>query len=491
MAPQNPVWGTHSTTWKAPIWAGHSSLLPSAVWANHNSACLLPTPAWNNHSSQLVLAEHNSVEASFSYDCGFYIETVFTQLCPIEQPLEVVFTQACPIVTPLEKAWAVDCVLPATATIERAWTYVINAVDTDAVVTTSTAVLTKNGEVIALGGSLTLNIEEADYAWRATVELANKGDAELFAYDNSVTLTVFGEDYALLVDSKSTQRPSPEGASVNIELVGTGARFAAPRAALMTVNYDEDVSARTVVETLLGAVDWRIADWIIPANRLAASDASPMVIAQRIVTATGAVLEALPDGSLYVRYRYPIGVANYETAAPDAVIYEADSVFTRAQPYRYFERVNRLRITDISDVEADAWADSIEFTSGELSGLAGQLDVYPTPWRDVHVRHTGLGGVVLSPLGKLSLEKSQQVEFLDGKATLARSVQSLVSVVWESVPLGAINYTVGDKELSLDAGELEGVAGLATVTYKTRAQSWFCSATENDDVQFLVIDGVA
>jgi len=488
---QNPIWATHSTTWQAPIWAGHSSLLPNAVWANHSSACVLLTPTWNEHSSQLVIAEHNSVEASFSYDCGFYLEAVFAQPCLIEQPVEVVFTQTCHVVTPLEKVWAVDCTLPATTTLERAWTYVLNVVDDGAVVSTSTATLMKNGVAIELSDSLTLDIEEGDYAWKAQVVLANTGDGDLFAYNDEVILAAFGVDYTLLVDSKSTQRPGPDGSSVSIELIGPGARFAAPRAALMTANYEEDRTAKTIVEDLLGVVDWRIADWVIPANRLAASDASPMVIAQRIVAATGAVLEPLPDGSLYVRYRYPVAVANYETTVPDAVIYEADSVFTRAQPYRFFERVDRLRITDISDVEASASADAIEFTAGELSGLAGQLDVYPNPWRDVHVRHTGVGGVVLSPLGDLSLEKSQQVEIIDGKATLAHGVQSLVSVEWESVPLGALSYTVDGKELLVDAGELQGVAGLATVTYKTRAQSWFCSATENDDVQFLVIDGVA
>jgi hypothetical protein len=354
-------------------------------------------------------------------------------------------------------------------------------------------VLSKNGNEIELSDGVSLNIEEGEPAWKAQVVLANAGDAELFAYNDALTLTVFGVDYALLVDSKSTQRSGPAGASVTIDLVGPGAVFAAPRARLLTVSYTVDMSARAIVEALLGVVDWRIADWVIPANRLAASDATPLVIAQRIVAATGAVLEALPDGSLYVRYRYPVPVASYDTTSADAVIYEADVAFTRAQPYRFFERVNRLRITDISDVEGSQTADSIEFTPSDDSALAGQLDVYPSPWRDVHLRHTGVGAVVLAPMGAVSLEKTQQVEIIDGVATLTHPVQSLVSVAWDSVPLNTLIYEVDSTALEVDTGgdesALQGLAGLATVTYTTRAQSWFCSAPLVDDVQFLVVDG--
>lgn len=476
---------THKSAWQAPVMAAHNTLLKGKVSAAHKSHYDLLTVVAGSHKTGLPLEALDAVERDFSQALGFAIEKSWMLACGLEVVLEKAFTQKLALLTTVERSWALDCPLPSLNAVERGWALDLGLLESAPIVVSSSIHLVKDGQAIALADSSSLSIEEGDYAWKGQLVLARGGDAEKFDYNDPLTLTFFGVDYALLVDSKSIGRSGVEAPQVSIGVVGIGALYAEPRATLQSLSFEVDSSAQAIVESLLGAVDWQIADWIIPGHRLASAKATPMRTAQRVVTAAGAVIEANPDGSFYVRYRYPVALAAYGTALPDAVIYEADSVVGSDQPYRYFEKANQFRISDIA---AANFADRIEYVANDDDRLGGVLRVYPSPWRDVHLRHTGPVAVSLSAEGNSSISISEIVEIIDGRGQVAYPIHSLGEVLWSGDDLGALIFTPGSSTLATAANV--GGEGLAVVAYTTRAKQWACGSPIADDVQFLVIDGL-
>ncbi|MBL4781808.1 MAG: hypothetical protein JKX92_06155 [Porticoccaceae bacterium] len=476
---------SHKTYWPVPVMASHKTVLKSKVVALHVSHYDLLTVVAASHNTTLPLAALDTVERDFSQGLGFAIEQSWTLACGLEVALEKAFTQKLALLTTIERSWGLDCPLPSVDAVERGWVLDLGLTNSAPLVVSSTIGLVVDGQVVELADSSSLGIEEGDYAWKGQLVLANSGDGDKFDYNTALTLSFFGTDYELLVDSKSVARAGVASPRVSIGVVGIGARFAAPRAELQSLSFSAESSARAMVETLLGPVDWRIGDWLIPANRLGADRATPMRTAQRVVKAAGAVLEAKPDGSFYVRYRYPVALAEYATALPDAVIYEADSVVGSDQPYRYFEKANQFRISDIA---AANFADRIEYVADEDDRLGGVLRVYPSPWRDVHLRHTGPLAVSLSAEGNSSISVVETVEFIDGRGQAGYPIDSLGDVIWSGDGLGALLYTPGSATLATVADA--GGAGLAEVSYTTRAKQWRTASPMGDDVQFLVVDGL-
>lgn len=101
--------------------------------------------------------------------------------------------------------------------------------------------------------------------------------------------------------------------------------LADPYAPPTTTTWITTKNARQIVQEILSGTGisetWNITDWNILARTLAVNNAAKMDILRRIATATGAIIQATPAGSvLDFLYRYPYTPTAWAAATPEAVL---------------------------------------------------------------------------------------------------------------------------------------------------------------------------
>ena len=102
--------------------------------------------------------------------------------------------------------------------------------------------------------------------------------------------------------------------------------IAAPYDAPTTRLWDAEKNARQIVQEVLDgsgiSETWDITDWDIIKNTLSVSNASKIDILRQIATATGAIIQTTPAGSvLEFKYRYAYSPADWSTTAVVATLY--------------------------------------------------------------------------------------------------------------------------------------------------------------------------
>ncbi len=368
--------------------------------------------------------------------------------------------------------------------VNRQIRYVYSLLDESAVNVTGAIELelVKTNEIIPITSG-TVETSEDSYTWIATIDLADIRDFDKFDFDDELIVRIYGEEYNLLVDGKDRSRSGPADVSARLRAISTTARAATPRAAELSETFGQ-ILAQDAVEQILGQlVDWQIIDWLIPAGRLAAENADPIEIAQQIVEAAGATIETNPDGTFYVRDRYPVPVAQWETATPDQVYLESDAILTWSEGFRPEQIFNRFRIRDGG---GDDFRDRIIFEADEDNGLAGSLFVFPNPFRDINVIDTSDAAITATPVGDVFLEKEDEVEFREGAGGVSFPVFSIQSVEWFDLDIGPVNFTLDSTDVT--SSDPINKFSIALIKYTTRAKEFRTSSPVADVAQFLVED---
>lgn len=350
--------------------------------------------------------------------------------------------------------------------------------------------------------SASISRDNGAYAWTASITLAKTGDYAEMAQDDEFMVDLYGETFNLIVDSKRLDRSTPETISMTISGISPSAKYAEPRGPLTTKTWGA-VMAKSAAEEALGeAIDWRIEDWMIPADRLSVTDAYPMAIAQQIAAAAGGIIQSNPDGSLTARYKYPISVPLWNTTSPDHVLTDDLDVISISELYPSSEKINRLTIgdqestsgSDKMEYEADASSSAYPSIStgntADTSGYSGVLRVYPSPWRTTFIIvHTGDVYVGLTSIGEVvrTIEK-EMVEFQGQAATTKYPVYSITSIKWVHASLGEISFTLDSPDLSAENEGAYSGYGLAEITYETRSFDWDVSNYRDESTQFLMME---
>jgi len=368
--------------------------------------------------------------------------------------------------------------------VNRQIRYVYSLLDEAAVNVTGAIELelVKTAEIIPITSG-TVETSEDSYTWIATIELADIRDFDKFDFDDALIVRIYGEEYNLLVDGKDRSRSGPADVSARLRAISTTAAAATPRAAELTQTFPQ-ILAQDAVNQILGVVvDWQIIDWLIPAGRLAAENADPIEIAQQIVEAAGATIETNPDGTFYVRDRYPVPVAQWETATPDQVYLESDAILQWSEGFRPEQIFNKFRIRDGG---GDDFRDRIIFEADEDNGLAGSLFVFPNPFRDINVIDTSDNAITATPVGDVFLEKEDEVEFREGAGSVSFPVFSIQSVEWFDLDIGPVNFTLDSTDVT--SSDPINKFSIALIKYTTRAKEFRTSSPVEDVAQFLVED---
>lgn len=348
--------------------------------------------------------------------------------------------------------------------------------------------VTISGQVLSLQSG-TVSGDEGQYAWTCDLQLADARQHVLFVPDAPFVVNLPGEDYAMLVDSTGLSRGGIVDLHATVSGISPSALYAAPRAQKVSQSWDTAVLATAVVDELfgVGVVAWPIVNWSIAANRLGADNQTPMEVLQRLAQTPGALVESEPDGSIQVRYRFPIAVTQYPGATPDQEYTDTQHNIASGEKTVFAEIVNRLRVLDS---EAAANSDAIEFEQDKADPAKGLLRVFPKPWREpVTLVHTSNAQVSAQLVGVVTEELIETVEVLGGKGSVSKPIFEVVLLEWLFVNLTGVTFEVDGKEFTTTHATLK--ESLLRITYRTRSINFEAAAFLGAEVQFLVIESAA
>lgn len=326
----------------------------------------------------------------------------------------------------------------------------------------------------------TLSCDEGSPVWMASIELASTEDFATIAIGDRVRLVLGLEVFELAVDGKTLSRSSASEQRAEITALSPLALLDAPFASTLRYYAAEPVSARSVVTDLIGAVDWQLPDWIIPAGRLLLEGTTPLAAARSIVASIGGIIESQPDGSVVCRRRHPASIPDYPQAAVAHALFDADVLSAQAQiaPLRGYNRVTVAN----EDGAGESTGDQLEYVPDEASSTLGTVRATLGVYRPVVLAHTGHPATVVASLGAVVRRETETVEFIEGRARTRYPVTNIESLDWQHAVLGDVTYA-GTR---LDAA----IAGysLLRITYTTTSLNWRVGLSADEDVQFVLVD---
>lgn len=242
--------------------------------------------------------------------------------------------------------------------------------------------------------------------------------------------------------------------------------------------YAEPVLASVAAADLLPGVAFGLSDWLLPPDYAYAGD--PLEGLRQLVGAAGGLVQALPDGSVALRPRYPGGVAGLRGQGPVAATLDSDRI---------------LRVS-VRQEAARELVDSVEVRghSASADGVTLAVEGNPAPGQVFSIRAYGAAqpgspwassGRVL-PLGKQLETVAELLEFVDGVGTASQPVFGELDWEWVGRDPGAIGFSRGARELFLEDGDSSSPHGVARVDYQTAFQRYLVQGVSEEALLFAL-----
>ena len=325
-----------------------------------------------------------------------------------------------------------------------------------------------------------LSCDEDSPVWIAGIELAHLADFAAIAIGDRITLQLGAETFALVVDGKTLSRESQSRQRCELTAISPLALLDSPFAATIRFYQAEAVMAHAAVEALIGAVDWQLPDWRIPAGRLLMEGVTPLAAARSLVASIGGIVESQPYGTVICRRRHPVRIPEYGQATVAHALFDGDVLASRAQiaPARGFNRVTLAN----EESASTASSDRIEYVVDPENANQGTLRVYLALARPVLLTHTGHPQTVIAALGNVTRQEHEVVEFIEGRASTRYPVTALERADWQHADLG----TVKAEAMSL-VSTVPGYS-LLDLVYTTTSLDWRVALAADEEVQFILID---
>ena len=358
--------------------------------------------------------------------------------------------------------------------------------DTAVLIAACGCVVSVEGKAIDYS-TVNISADEGDASWVMEVYVDLIEDFTDIEKGDSVVIGLYGVDYVGFVDTKNIERSSSTDVSMSITCVSPVSREDAPYAKTRDYLYVNPINAHAAVEDILGqTVDWQILDWVIPPYRFAARGVTPLDAAKIIAKAAGGVVESAPDGSVYVRYLFPVSVPDMATAVPDFVFTDLDDHLTSVDKGPYAEIFNKYRIRG----DRGFIADKLEFVPDEGSDDSGVIRAYVEPWRPslMQVKHTDGSMVSLMPLGVSSREEEEVVEIREGEGSLSFPGVAILSHEWLSVPMGSLYLEPRTTSIKVPGTDVNWGYGLVRIKYRVDSLNYKVQFPIGNIVQFILLD---
>jgi hypothetical protein len=298
------------------------------------------------------------------------------------------------------------------------------------------------------------------------------------AIGDALSLSLGAEVFALVVDGKTLGRATPESRTCEITASSPLALLDAPFAQDTSYQAAAPTLAEVAVEDLIGAVDWQLPSWVIPASALAFEGVTPLRAARAIVEAVGGLIESTPAGAVVCRPRHPVGVPQYGSAAVAHQFFDNEVLDSSARiaPVRGFNRV----VVANERAGAAGASDTLEYVAA--GNNAGTVRAYPSPARPVSLVHTGNPATTIAPLGSVARSETELAEFIAGSAKTRYAVDAITAMTWQAADLGEV--TARGTELT---ATVPGYS-LLDITYTVQSSDWSVGLDADEEVQFVLMD---
>lgn len=331
--------------------------------------------------------------------------------------------------------------------------------------------------------SVSIKTDRDSYCYSGDAEIALEQDFAYLNENDEITLRMNGIDYAMIIDSLGIDRQgSSPKSGLKVELLSTTCRLDDPRSDRITKVWPAS-NARAVCEEMADQViTWDFLDWMIPAGALAVTNATRIEVIKQVIQ-NRAMIQTRPDGTIRVQAWYPTPPALWELIAPATILTDV-SIISHSRKYAYQKRWNAVQIGD-TEAEAEIQCDIEEEFDDKGYGV---LRLYPTPWqaKQPEIVHTGNNQIIVGS-GKPVIETiCEQIEFKDGKASVAKPIYEMVGIEWLYANLAPITTQVDSKEITAATQVCYGYS-VARVKYRYRYWEVPVSAPLNSTTQFLAL----
>lgn len=377
----------------------------------------------------------------------------------------------------LTKAWEQSHALLTNNPVRAEWSAGFSYVPDSQVVALTQPIITVGGIQVEVLDA-TLSNDEGSPVWEASISLSDALDIRLFPANTQFTLNYNGEEFVLIVDSRSANRPAPGEANASISGRSPIVKYMLPRAAPIDKTWG-GVLASSVAQELIPGISWEIIDWVLPHGVFGVERSTPYEAVRKLAEAAGGVVDSAPNGDIRVRYLHLVSVPFYGAATKNLTASDATDNFSVEERNEAVKVVNLITISNSDDQNQ---ADRLEFVNDEVDAEKGILRIYPGVWRDnVTVRSTH-SGVKYTRRGTQKREEKETVEFVQGKSSTRFPVTAITSTTWRTANLGAISVDSYSTELRSSAGDGYGVAD---IVYETACHEWDVTGPLGQSAQFI------
>jgi hypothetical protein len=441
---------------------------------------LLSSPLYTQRArrgTELVYSVGEVIHAARAWDVVYSIS-------PVRVRREFVFVDG--LRARAARAFEFVSLVEGTQMVRREWVLLCWLISESPVVTITAPIITINGQSFPVEQA-EVRLDEGQYAWVCSVTLYDPAYYDLFQPGDSFSIDMLGEEYVFLYDGKSFSRNSIVDVQASVSGISPSALLGEPRAQKITKTWDTSVLALSAVEEVINGYPlvWEILNWGLPPFRLAVQDMTPIEVVQLIAKAAGGVVQTDPDGTLRVRYLFPVRVPDYPTTAEDQFYSDLDHNFSVNEEVGIPEIVNKIRIMDISP---GADQDRVEFVQDPDFGDRGYLKVFPSPWREtLFVDHTSLPIVSITYVGVRTEQlEPEDIEILESKGSVGHPIYQLNTLEWLYRDLGGIVFEQDKNDFNTT--NTTDHESLLRITYTTRWLRFDVVAWPEAKVQFLVLE---
>lgn len=340
-----------------------------------------------------------------------------------------------------------------------------------------------NGVVVEIVGG-TLSMDEGDYAWRFEAQMVSTASLVVEKGDMvEVTLGSGGqtEVWNLVVDSREITRNSASDFSFSISAYSPAySQYGSDRVAKKDFLNTSDSLVSAIATSIIPTLMWGAVDWVVPAFRFAVKDSTPIQAIGVLVDACGAMILSDPSGQLRVVPRHSAPGGDYSKVTPDMVLTDMEDNLSSSDSSETFVNYNKFRIMSSND----AFSDTLEWVQDENDFSKGEVRVFPEPWRSVDL--SANTGVLITSNGVARFSFTQQVEVVDGVASLQYPAIQVTSYSWLTDALGTPVVNPREKSLRVPGNLPNYGYGVLSISYDVEYYS-FSVVSAKDVGQFLVI----
>lgn len=377
-----------------------------------------------------------------------------------------------PMLTQVRRAWELPYAIRNVDQVIRGWRLPSTILNGAVIIQPDVPVLAVGNRLINLD-NVEIATDEGDFGWTCSFELRDPLDYTLFGLDTPFTVTLGSEVYHFICNEPGFNRSGQVSLSAKITGISPSAQYGDVRATLVTKTWESATLVSEILDEVFGpgVVEMRIADWLIPAGRLAVDFASPVSIARSIAEATGALLESEINGDLFIRYKFPVPVPLFGITEPDQTYDDVRDEFTLDERFSYQRIENLFRILDSSDdqsglllIEVDGREDGRN--KGRTRFMPGEqpyLLVYKG--EDVTVTLTdSSAGAIIDVVDEETAEEEEELDFANvTEADTRYPIESIVEYKWLGNDLGTPTIDGSKKVVITEPG-----IGVLKIKYVTK-----------------------